>query len=303
MKINFEQMATETRNPETMNLDRMTPLELITEMNREDALIPSAIQPHLEKIARVITYGIESVSSGRRIFYVGAGTSGRLGVLDASECPPTFGVSPDTVIGLIAGGEGAFTKAIENAEDHMDYGKADLLHYGLTAGDLVIGLAASGRTPYVIGAIEYAKSIGCHTCAITCCKDSELSKKAEIGIDAVIGPEVLTGSTRLKAGTAEKMILNMISTAVMVGCGKSYSNLMVDVQQTNEKLEKRARRIVMEATGASEGEAREKLLEAGGSCKTAITMILAGISAEEANARLERANGHIRIALAEEKGK
>lgn len=167
----------------------------------------------------------------------------------------------------------------------------------------MIGLAASGRTPYVIGAIEYAKSIGCHTCAITCCKDSELSKKAEIGIDAVIGPEVLTGSTRLKAGTAEKMILNMISTAVMVGCGKSYSNLMVDVQQTNEKLEKRARRIVMEATGASEEEAGEKLLEADGHCKTAITMILAGISAEEANARLARANGHIRIALSEENGK
>ena len=252
MELKLEQMVTERRNENTMNLDMMSPLEIVTVMNQEDLLIPAAIKPHLETIAKVVTWGTESVTNGGRIFYMGAGTSGRQGVLDASECPPTFGVSPDVVIGLIAGGQKAFTQAVEGAEDNYDLGISDLKEHGLTGKDLVIGLAASGRTPYVLGGLEYAKSIGCHTAAITCNADSVLSKAAEAGIDIVIGPEVLTGSTRLKAGTAQKMVLNMISTAVMVGAGKVYENLMVDVQQSNEKLRVRARRIVRLATEADD---------------------------------------------------
>ena len=297
MELKLEQMVTERRNENTMNLDMMSPLEIVTVMNQEDLLIPAAIKPHLETIAKVVTWGTESVTNGGRIFYMGAGTSGRLGVLDASECPPTFGVSPDVVIGLIAGGQKAFTQAVEGAEDNYDLGVSDLKEHGLTGKDLVIGLAASGRTPYVLGGLEYAKSIGCHTAAITCNADSVLSKAAEAGIDIVIGPEVLTGSTRLKAGTAQKMVLNMISTAVMVGAGKVYENLMVDVQQSNEKLRVRARRIVRLATEADD-ETIEKFLEAAnGSCKVAITMILGGCDAEEARNRLEQANGHVRNAV------
>ena len=297
MELKLEQMVTERRNENTMNLDMMSPLEIVTDMNQEDLLIPAAIKPHLETIAKVVTWGTESVTNGGRIFYMGAGTSGRLGVLDASECPPTFGVSPDVVIGLIAGGQKAFTQAVEGAEDNYDLGISDLKEHGLTGKDLVIGLAASGRTPYVLGGLEYAKSIGCHTAAITCNADSVLSKAAEAGIDIVIGPEVLTGSTRLKAGTAQKMVLNMISTAVMVGAGKVYENLMVDVQQSNEKLRVRARRIVRLATEADD-ETIEKCLEAAnGSCKVAITMILGGCDAEEARNRLEQANGHVRNAV------
>ena len=297
MTLKLEQMTTETRNEHTMNLDMMSPLEIVTVMNEEDLLIPKAIKPHLPVIAQVVSWATESITSGGRVFYMGAGTSGRLGVLDASECPPTFGVSPDVVVGLIAGGNKAFTEAVEGAEDDYDLGREDLKAHQLTNRDLVIGLAASGRTPYVLGGLAYANSIGCHTAAITCNTDSELSKEAEAGIDIVIGPEVLTGSTRLKAGTAQKMVLNMISTAAMVGAGKTYGNLMVDVQQTNEKLRARARRIVRLATGAEEAVIEQSLKEAGGSCKTAITMILAGCDVNEAQQRLEQANGHVREAI------
>lgn len=293
----IEKLTTEGRNENTMELDRMTPLEIVTVMNREDEQVTKAIRPHLAEIARAAEWGIGALSGGGRIFYMGAGTSGRLGVLDASECPPTFGVSPDTVVGLIAGGEKAFTRAVEGAEDNRELGMQDLRDHGLSERDLVIGLAASGRTPYVLGGISYAGSIGCHTVAITCNADSEMSRTAELGIDVVTGPEVLTGSTRLKAGTAQKMILNMISTSVMVGMGKAYQNLMVDVMQTNEKLRARALRIVMEATGADKKEAGEMLEKAGGSCKTAITAILAGCDAKEAEERLARSGGHVRGAL------
>jgi N-acetylmuramic acid 6-phosphate etherase len=228
---------------------------------------------------------------------MGAGTSGRLGVLDASECPPTFGVSPDTVIGLTAGGEQAFTRAVEGAEDSKEAGRKDLEAHGLTEKDLVIGLAASGRTPYVLGGLEYARSIGCHTASISCNPGSKLSEASDIGIEIVTGPEILTGSTRLKAGTAQKMVLNMISTAAMVGIGKAYQNLMVDVVQTNDKLRERALHIVMEATGTDRESARLALDRAGGKCKTAITMILAGCDAEEAKKRLEAANGQVRAAI------
>ena len=299
MSLKLDKMTTESRNQKTMDLDIMTPLEIVTVMNEEDLLIPAAIKPHLPEIAQVASWGTEAITNGGRIFYMGAGTSGRLGVLDASECPPTFGVDPDVVIGLIAGGEQAFIKAVEGAEDDRDLGRQDLIDHDLTDKDVVVGLAASGRTPYVLGGLEYANSVGCHTAAITCNANSELSAAAETGIDIVIGPEVLTGSTRLKAGTAQKMVLNMISTAAMVGAGKTYGNLMVDVQQTNEKLRVRAHNIVKQATGAADETINIALKEALGSCKTAIVMILADCNAEDAKERLEKANGHVREAITE----
>lgn len=290
-------MTTEQRNPDTMNLDEMTTLQIVTEMNREDAGIPAAIRPHLPEIAKVAQWGAESLSQGGRIFYMGAGTSGRLGVLDASECPPTFGVSADTVVGLIAGGPSAIMKAVEGAEDNRELGAQDLKDHNLAQNDLVIGLAASGRTPYVIGGIEYAKSIGCRTAAITCNEGSAIGKASDCAIDVVVGPEVLTGSTRLKAGTAGKMILNMISTAAMVQIGKSYGNLMVDVVLSNEKLQVRAENIVMQATGVDRETAKRTIASAGGRCKTAITMILADCTKEEAEQRLAQADGHVRKAI------
>ena len=297
MTLNLEKMTTEQRNPDTMNLDEMTTLQIVTEMNREDAGIPAAIRPHLPEIAKVAQWGAESLSKGGRIFYMGAGTSGRLGVLDASECPPTFGVSADTVVGLIAGGPSAIMKAVEGAEDNRELGAQDLKDHNLAQNDLVIGLAASGRTPYVIGGIEYAKSIGCRTAAITCNEGSAIGKASDCAIDVVVGPEVLTGSTRLKAGTAEKMILNMISTAAMVQIGKSYGNLMVDVVLSNEKLQVRAENIVMQATGVDRETAKRTIASAGGRCKTAITMILADCTKEEAEQRLAQADGHVRKAI------
>ena len=230
---------------------------------------------------------------------MGAGTSGRLGVLDAAECPPTFGVSPDVVVGLIAGGEGAFIKAREGSEDSVELGKQDLVHIGLNKRDIVIGLAASGRTPYVLGGLAYAQQLGCHTAAISNTYHSKIGEVAEIAVDVPVGAEVLTGSTRLKSGTAEKMILNMISTATMVGLGKAYQNLMVDVMQTNEKLRNRAENIVMEATGVERSVARATIDVAKGSCKVAITMILANCSYEDALMRLEKACGHVREAIME----
>lgn len=297
MEINLDKMTTETRNPDTMELDRMSPLEVVTAMNREDAKVPAAIAPVLPKIANVVEWAIASLEAGGRVFYMGAGTSGRLGVLDAAECPPTFGVSPDRMVGLIAGGDQAFLKAVEGAEDSRELGREDLVKNGLESRDLVIGIAASGRTPYVLGALAYAKEVGCRTAAISCNAGSEIGKAADLAVEVVVGPEVLTGSTRLKAGTAQKLVLNMISTASMVGVGKAYQNLMVDVMQTNEKLHRRAEKIVMEATGVDQAAAREKITAAGGSVKAAITMILANCGAEEAAARLEKAKGHVREAI------
>ena len=297
MKLNLDSMTTETRNPATMDLDTMSPLEIVTAMNREDAKVPQAIQPVLSAIAQAVTWAIEALEQGGRVFYLGAGTSGRLGVLDAAECPPTFGVSPDVIVGLIAGGEQAFTKAIEGAEDSRELGRSDLEQRNLTAHDLVIGIAASGRTPYVLGALDYANSLGCHTVAISCNQGSAIGQAAQLAIEVVVGPEVLTGSTRLKAGTAQKLVLNMISTATMVGVGKAYHNLMVDVMQTNEKLQVRAQKIVMEATGVDQETAKEAIAQADGHAKTAITMILAQCSAQEARTRLEKARGHVRQAI------
>ena len=297
MSLNLKNMSTETRNQNTMNLDIMTPLEVVTIMNQEDAKVPEAIKPALPNIAQCVTWAISSIENGGRIIYMGAGTSGRLGVLDAVECPPTFGVAPEVVVGLIAGGEKAFVKAVEGAEDSRELGRQDLVDINLEERDIVIGIAASGRTPYVLGGLAYAREVGCHTVGISCNPGSAVGAAAELAIEVVPGPECLTGSTRLKSGTCQKLILNMISTATMVGCGKAYQNLMVDVMQTNEKLVVRAQNIVMEATGCDRETAAEKIGIAGGNAKTAITMILADCGLEEAKTRLEKAKGHVREAI------
>lgn len=295
--IDLTKLTTEQRNPETMNLDQMTPLELVETMNREDQKVIEAVNKVLPEVAKVIEWTTEALRTGGRIIYMGAGTSGRLGVLDAVECPPTFGVSPDLVVGLMAGGEKAFVKAVEGAEDSEILGTEDLKNIGLHAKDVVIGIAASGRTPYVIHALRYARSLGVKTAIIACNKNSEMSKEADIAIEPVPGPEVLTGSTRLKAGTAQKLVLNMISTASMVGTGKAYENLMVDVMQSNEKLKTRAENIVMEATGCERETARTAIDEAKGSVKLAITSILLDTPVDEAEKALEKAKGHIRNAI------
>lgn len=297
MSLNLAGMSTETRNSRTMDLDIMTPLEIVTVMNEEDARVPEAIKPQLNNIAQCVTWAAQSIEAGGRLIYMGAGTSGRLGVLDAAECPPTFGVSPETVVGLIAGGERAFIKAVEGAEDSAELGRQDLVNIGLTSRDLVVGIAASGRTPYVLGGLEYAQNMGCHTVGISCNPGSAVGKAAELAIEVVPGPECLTGSTRLKAGTAQKLILNMISTATMVRCGKAFQNLMVDVVPTNEKLRVRAENIVMEATGVTRERAKEALRESQDKVKTAILMILVGCGREEAEEKLEKTNGHIREAM------
>lgn len=297
MSLNLAGLSTETRNPNTMELDRMTPLEIVTVMNREDARVPEAIRPALPNIARCVEWAAQSIESGGRLIYMGAGTSGRLGVLDAAECPPTFGVSPETVVGLIAGGDRAFLKAVEGAEDSRELGEEDLRRLGLTPKDTVVGIAASGRTPYVLGGLHYAGTVGCHTAAISCNPGSPIGKAAQIAIEVVPGPECLTGSTRLKAGTAQKLILNMISTATMVRCGKTYENLMVDVVPSNEKLRVRAENIVMEAASVTREQAQEALRQSHDRVKTAILMLLIGCGPEEAEARLEKTNGHIRQAM------
>lgn len=297
MTLDLNAMTTETRNQATMNLDGMTPLEIVTAMNREDAKVPQIIEPLLPKIAHAVEWAVCALENGGRMFYMGAGTSGRLGVVDAVECPPTFGVSPDLIVGLIAGGDRAFVKAVEGAEDSRTMGELDLQCRQLNCKDLVVGIAASGRTPYVLGGLDFARQNGCRTIAICCNADSEVAKAADLAIEAVVGPEVLTGSTRLKAGTAQKLILNMISTAAMVGIGKAYQNLMVDVMQSNEKLQVRAEKIVMEATGVDRETAETAIAQADNSVKTAITMILIGCDAKTARARLKQAGGHVREAI------
>ena len=295
--IDLTKLVTETRNPDTMNLDQMTPLELVSVMNHEDQKVVTAVKEVLPQVAQAIEWAVSSLESGGRIVYFGAGTSGRLGVLDAVECPPTFGVSPDVVVGLIAGGEKAFVRAVEGAEDSLELCEEELKKIGLNKNDIAIGIAASGRTPYVIGGLRYARSLGCKTVAIACNKGSEVGKEAELAIEPCCGPEVLTGSTRLKAGTAQKMILNMISTGSMVGVGKAYQNLMVDVQQTNKKLVVRAQNITMAATGCTREEAARALEQADGNAKLAIVMLLTQMPVEEAKAKLETAHGHVRGAL------
>lgn len=298
MGVNLNGMTTETRNSRTMELDKMSALEIVTSMNQEDARVPVAVAKALPQIAAAAEWAAEAFAKGGRLIYMGAGTSGRLGVLDAAECPPTFGVKAEQVVGLIAGGEKAFTVAVEGAEDSRELAVIDLMTRRISPSDLVIGIAASGRTPYVLGGLDYAKSMGCRTAAIACNIGSEVGRAADLAIEVDCGPEVLTGSTRLKAGTAQKLILNMISTASMVLSGKAYQNLMVDMTPTNEKLHARAENMVMDVTGASREQAADAIREAGGKVKTAVTMLLAGCTAAEAEKLLAAANGHVREAVA-----
>lgn len=289
----LENLTTEARNERTMRLDEMEVTELLTVMNEEDAKVAGAVKKEIPKIAQAVTAITESLKKGGRLIYMGAGTSGRIGLLDAVECPPTFGTSPDQVVGLIAGGSNAFIKAVEGAEDRAELGRTDLQNLGLTAKDAVVGIAASGRTPYVIGALEYAKQVGAKTISISCNKNAVISTISDIAIEIENGPEVLTGSTRLKAGTSQKLVCNMLSTASMIGLGKVYGNLMVDVQPTNEKLADRAKRIVMEATGCDASTAENTLRLAEGKAKPAILMILTGCSYEVALEKLEENQGFI----------
>ncbi|RRJ66530.1 N-acetylmuramic acid 6-phosphate etherase [Paenibacillus oralis] len=289
----LENLTTEARNERTMRLDEMTVAELLTVMNEEDAKVAGAVKKEIPQIAKAVAAITDALRRGGRLIYMGAGTSGRIGLLDAVECPPTFGTSPEQVVGLIAGGSNAFIKAVEGAEDRTELGAADLQNLNLTANDAVVGLAASGRTPYVIGGLEYAKRAGAATISISCNKNAAISQKADIAIEIENGPEVLTGSTRLKAGTSQKLVCNMLSTATMIGLGKVYGNLMVDVQPTNEKLAERAKRIVMEATACDAETAENALRLAEGKPKPAILMILTGCTYTEALKQLELSQGFI----------
>lgn len=289
--------TTEAHNPRTQALDTMTIREFLTVMNDEDHRVPDAVKAAIPAIERAVEVIAGRLREGGRLIYLGAGTSGRLGVLDAAECPPTFGTDPGLVIGLIAGGEPALTTAIEGAEDSPQLAVDDLVSIRLSAADAVVGLAASGRTPYVIGGLDHARSVGAATISVACNPDAPVSRHAEVAIEVDNGPEVLTGSTRLKAGTSQKLVLNMISTAAMVQLGKVYGNLMVDVRPTNEKLLDRALRIIVDATGCDQTTARAAFLEAGGHAKTAIVAILTGVDAPTAHARLTAAQGFVRHAV------
>ncbi|WP_079478086.1 N-acetylmuramic acid 6-phosphate etherase [Halobacillus salinus] len=297
MTDSLASLTTEKRNPRTQNLDQMTVGEMLQVMNQEDRHVLDAVSeviPQVEETVNIIT---EAVKKGGRLFYVGAGTSGRLGVIDASECPPTFMVPPDMVQAVMAGGDRAFLKARENAEDSEEEGAHDLEQKAVTEADVIIGITASGRTPYPIGALKYAGKIGAKTISLSCNPSSEISAFADVPIEVVVGPEVLTGSTRLKAATAHKMILNMISTTVMVQLGKVYENLMVDVHASNYKLRERAKRILMEVTDAGYKEAEQALDEAKYQVKPAIVMLESSVSLEEANARLRQHDGQLRRAI------
>lgn len=297
----LDNLTTEARNQRTMHLDEMSVIELLTVMNEEDTKVAGAVKEQIPHIAEAVASITESLRRGGRLIYIGAGTSGRIGLLDAVECPPTFGTEPEQVVGLIAGGSNAFIKAVEGAEDRKEFGAEDLQSLNLTANDAVVGIAASGRTPYVIGGLDYARSVGAVTISVSCNKDAEISQIADIAIEIENGPEVLTGSTRLKAGTSQKLVCNMLSTASMIGLGKVYGNLMVDVQLTNEKLEERAKRIVMEATSCDLSTAEKALELAERRPKPAILMILTGCTYEEALEKLERTKGFIRSAVNESK--
>jgi N-acetylmuramic acid 6-phosphate etherase len=296
MKEKISHLTTESRNPKSSELDTLSSLEIIQIMNEEDHKVAQSIHAQLPNISKAVEIIVSQLYDGGRVIYFGAGTSGRLGVLDASECPPTFS-STDEFIGIIAGGDKALRMPIEGAEDSLTLCKEDLKRLNLTTKDVAIGLAASGRTPYCIGGLEYAKSLGCHTVSITCNPNSKMSQIAEVGIDVEVGPEVLTGSTRLKSGTAQKMILNMLSTASMVRYGKVYGNLMVDVSPTNEKLIKRAVKIVMDATDCDESLAEKKLQEAQLKPKCAIVMIKKNCTYEEALIRLRNSRDFVREAI------
>ncbi|MBF6332856.1 N-acetylmuramic acid 6-phosphate etherase [Nocardia transvalensis] len=295
--MEIRDLTTEAIDPATVDLDTLPVEELLRTMNAADSGVASAVAQAIPQITRAVELIVAARATGGRMLYVGAGTSGRIGVLDASECPPTFGTDPSEVLGIIAGGPPALTRSVEGAEDNAERGALDLAAVDLTADDVVVALAASGRTPYAIGALRYARSVGAAAVAVSCNRDAELSEYADVAIEIDTGPEVLTGSTRLKAGTAQKLVCNMISTAVMVRSGKVYGNLMVDLNPSNTKLRDRARRIVEEATGVDAATAAALLDAAEGHSKTAIVMQLAGVDAEQARRLLENAHGFIRNAV------
>lgn len=300
MKIeSLSKIPTEARNIETMNIDNVSTIEMVRLINNEDKKVPEAIEKVLVEIANAIDIISSKLAKGGRLIYVGAGTSGRLGILDASECPPTFGVSFDMIQGLIAGGNTAIFKAVEGAEDNIIAGKEDLKVKQITVNDVVCGIAASGRTPYVIGAMKYAKEIGCSVISVTMNPEGEMAKIADISIAPKVGPEVIMGSTRMKAGTAQKLILNMLTTGSMIKIGKVYSNLMVDVKSSNEKLVTRAKRIVMLATEVDEERATKYLERTNYDVKLSILMIMTGKDKEKARELLSKNNGYIRKAIVE----
>ena len=290
-------LITEQRNPNSMHVDSLSALEIVQLMNQEDKQVPLAIEKCLPQIAQAVECIVAAFQQGGRLVYIGAGTSGRLGVLDASECPPTFGVSPEMVKGIIAGGERALRHPIEGAEDSKEQAVVDLQTIQFSSKDVLVGIAASGRTPYVIGALEYAKSLGSVTVSIASNTNSAMANIVDIAIDTVVGPEVLTGSSRLKSGTAQKLVLNMLTTASMILMGKCYQNLMVDVQASNEKLKARAIRIVMQATDCDKALAEETLKQADQNAKLAIMMILSGLDRAQAEALLEKHHGKLQLAL------
>ena len=290
-------LITEQRNPNSMHVDSLSALEIVQLMNQEDKQVPLAIEKCLPQIAQAVECIVAAFQQGGRLVYIGAGTGGRLGVLDASECPPTFGVSPEMVKGIIAGGERALRHPIEGAEDSKAQAVVDLQTIHFSSKDVLVGIAASGRTPYVIGALEYAKSLGSVTVSIASNPNSAMANIVDIAIDTVVGPEVLTGSSRLKSGTAQKLVLNMLTTASMILMGKCYQNLMVDVQASNEKLKARAIRIVMQATDCDKTLAEETLKLADQNAKLAIMMILSGLDRAQAEALLEKHHGKLQLAL------
>lgn len=291
------QMTTEQRNPCSLNIDCMTAIDIVQLINQEDLLVAKAVEKCLPHIAEAVEKIEHAFTNGGRLVYIGAGTSGRLGVLDASECPPTYGVPPEMVVGIIAGGERALRHPVEGAEDNYEQGKADLQVVDFCEKDVLVGIAASGRTPYVIGALEYANSLGAITVSIVSNAGCAMSQIADIAIETVVGAEVLTGSSRMKSGTAQKLVLNMLTTASMIRIGKCYQNLMVDVQASNEKLKARAVKIVMEATDCTKETAETTLLQAGNHAKLAILMILANVDKTQAEKMLSENQGKLRQAL------
>ncbi len=293
----MDRPLTEERNPQAAQIDRLPTLEMLRVMNREDATVAGAVGKELPRVAAAVDAIVDRMRRGGRLIYIGAGTSGRLGVLDAAECPPTFGIPPGQVIGVIAGGDRALRESVEAAEDSEEAGRTDLALLAVMACDAVVGISASGSTPYVLGALSEAKARGALTIAVTCNRGTPLGALADIAICPVVGPEVIAGSTRLKAGTAQKLVLNMLSTGTMIRLGRTFGDLMVDLQATNAKLRRRACRIVAAATGLPEGEAAALLERCGGHVKCAILSQLAGMTPEEARLALEARQGDLRAAL------
>ncbi|KOA71126.1 MULTISPECIES: N-acetylmuramic acid 6-phosphate etherase [Pantoea] len=297
MKLDLSQMITEGRNPASQNIDELSTEAMLRVINDEDKKVALAVEAIVPQIAAAVDAICAAFQAGGRLIYCGAGTSGRLGILDASECPPTFGTPREQVVGLIAGGHTAILQAVENAEDNREQGAQDLKDIHFSRHDVLVGIAASGRTPYVLGALAYANELGATTVSLTCNPGSAMSQVAAIALTPVVGPEVVTGSSRMKAGTAQKLVLNMLTTGSMIRSGKVYGNLMVDVEATNQKLVQRQVNIVMQATDCDEATASAALTACGGHCKTAILMVLADLAADEAKALLSQHQGFIRQAL------